>query len=63
MANGNLTTKEYVIKMSQKLDDFIDSCKDDKEDHRSEHKVMWKLIIGIPGLLVVLFTLVKLLGG
>lgn len=59
MSNGIMqpkTTKEYLIKIDQKLDDFL-------KEHREEHKIIWKLIVGIPSLLIVLFTLVKVFGG
>ncbi len=67
MPNGNLTNKEYLIKIDQKLEDFIDNYKSDKTDHGKEHSLMWKLIIGLPSFLVVVFTLVmaliKIFGG
>jgi hypothetical protein len=62
MPNGNMTTKEYVIKIDQKLSDFIESYKENKEDHNQEHKLMWRFIIGIPTFLIGVFTLLKFFG-
>ena len=61
MPNGNLTTKEWLIKIDQKLEDFIDNCKSDKDDHSKEHNLMWKLIIGIPSTLFLLFSIVLII--
>ena len=75
MPNGHLkTTKDYVIAMSQKLDDFIEKVKEQKQDHAEqhsnddkrharEHRVMWVLIIGLPASLVTAFTLIQIFGG
>ncbi len=58
MPNGNLTTNEYLVKIDQKLEDFIKNNDKNREDHGKEHTLMWKLIIGLPSFLVVVFTLV-----
>lgn len=67
MPNGTLTTKQYLIKIDQKLDDFLDAYDVYKEDHKGEHKIIWKLLIGLPSFLLVVFTLVltliKVFGG
>ena len=61
MPNGKLTTNEYLVKFDQKLTDFIDNYKSDKADHGKEHTLMWKLIIGIPSTLFLLFSIVLII--
>jgi len=64
MPNGQLkTNKDYLIALTQKVDDFIESDKENRAEHRREHSIMWRLIIALPSSLVVLFTIIKLLGG
>jgi len=57
------TTKDYVIALTQKVEDFIVFYDKDKKEHSKEHSLMWKLIIGIPSSLVVILTLIKLFAG
>jgi hypothetical protein len=58
-----LTTKEYLIQINQKLEDFIENYKENRQEHQREHRIIWKFIIGIPSFLVIVFTLIKLVWG
>ena len=74
MSNGNITTREFLHRIDQKLDDLIKRTyeekadhekihKAEKADHKGEHKIMWTLIIGLPSSIIVLAGVIKLLGG
>jgi Fe2+ transport system protein B len=61
------TQKEILARIDQKLNDFIDNHNNNDEQyrdgHKDEHKIMWRLIIGLPTFLLVMFGIFKVIGG
>jgi hypothetical protein len=57
------TNRDYLISINQYLVDFINKYESDKKEHSKEHKIIWKLLLGLPGLLVAIFTLILIFGG